>query len=63
MNGLEALEELRHVQDSTPVVMISGESTLSNVKKAKEFDACGFIVKPFNVVKLKIILSRLDLVK
>jgi len=47
MDGLEVLERLRHVNDTLPVVVISGHGTISTAVEATKKGAVDFIEKPF----------------
>jgi two-component system nitrogen regulation response regulator NtrX len=46
MDGLEALEKFRHVNEALPVVIISGHATVSTAVEATKLGAFDFIEKP-----------------
>jgi two-component system nitrogen regulation response regulator NtrX len=46
MDGLEALEKFRHVNEALPVVIISGHGTVSTAVEATKLGAFDFIEKP-----------------
>ena len=48
MNGLDVLARIKEEAPQTGVVMITGDSQASSVKKAITAGANGYIVKPFN---------------
>ncbi|WP_404419945.1 response regulator [Marinospirillum sp.] len=48
MNGLDVLARIKEEAPQTGVVMITGDSQASSVKKAIAAGANGYIVKPFN---------------
>ena len=47
MDGLEVLERLRNMNDSVPVLVISGHGTISTAVEATKKGAFDFIEKPF----------------
>jgi two-component system chemotaxis response regulator CheY len=47
-SGLKVLKEIRETYPKLMVVMVSGESSISNVTTSIRDGANGFIVKPFN---------------
>ena len=47
MDGISALEKLRLEGNSTPVILMSGYSQVSNSAEARELGASTFIQKPF----------------
>ncbi|MBD3344471.1 MAG: response regulator [Chitinivibrionales bacterium] len=62
MNGLELLQHLKcdmHTRD-IPVIMLTAESKLDNVKKAIECGAEGYILKPINEELLRIRLMDVE---
>jgi len=48
MDGLETLARLHDRNPGLPVVMVTGDATLSAVRRAVDRGAAGFIVKPFS---------------
>jgi two-component system, NtrC family, nitrogen regulation response regulator NtrX len=57
MDGLDVLERLRHMNEATPVVMISGHGTTSTAVEATKKGAFNFIDKPFESDKLLLTLK------
>src|SRR5829696_7892503 len=47
MDGIEVLERLRNMNDSVPVVVVSGHGTISTAVEATKKGAFDFIEKPF----------------
>ena len=58
MDGLEVLERLRNMHETTPVVMISGHGTTSTAVEATKKGAFDFIDKPFESDKLLVTLKN-----
>jgi DNA-binding NtrC family response regulator len=59
-SGLELLPYLRHADPLVPVVMVTHHSTQDVVIQALRQGAFGFIVKPYNLNKLKEIFAKID---
>ena len=59
-SGLELLPSLRHADPLVPVVMVTHHSTQDVVVQSLRQGAFGFIVKPYNLNKLKEIFAKLD---
>ncbi len=57
-SGLEVLEALLKQDSFAYVVMVSGESTVKNVKKALDLGARGFVVKPYTYQKIAEMIER-----
>ena len=53
IDGFEALKKIRFINPNAFVVIVSGESSINNVKKAILMGAKGFIVKPYQLGKIK----------
>ena len=51
MDGLQALEDVRHLHPELPVIMISGHSTVETAVKATKLGAYDFIEKPLSLEK------------
>jgi two-component system chemotaxis response regulator CheY len=51
-NGIELLKTIKADYPRTVVIMVSGQSTVNNVKAALISGASGFIVKPFSADKV-----------
>lgn len=52
-DGLMTLEQLKERYTDIFVVMVSGHTTIDNIRGALESGANGFIAKPFNIEKIK----------
>jgi len=48
MDGLQALEEIRKINPTARVMMVSSDSTIDKVKDAIQKGAAGFVVKPLS---------------
>ncbi len=59
MDGLQFLREIREITPFTPVAIITGYPTFENAVNAMKEGARDFIVKPFNVEKIRTTLERL----
>jgi len=57
-DGLQALQEILAIDPAAFVVMDSAESTADNVRTAVESGARGFMVKPYNMDKVRDILDK-----
>lgn len=53
ISGMEALKEIKNNHPETAVVMMSAYALDETVKKAHSLGASGFIMKPFDVYKLR----------
>ena len=60
VSGLELLVELKRIDPKVYVVMVSGESSMSNVRAAIGFGAKGFVVKPYSADKIEEALKRFN---
>jgi len=58
MNGLQALEVMLAENPAAFIVIDSAESTAKNVRAALELGAKSFIVKPFNMQKVRDTLNN-----
>jgi len=54
-NGFELIPMIREIPgyDTTPIIMLTSEGTLTHIKEAISLGACDFIVKPFKDIELK----------
>ncbi len=59
MDGLQFLREIKEITPFTPVAIITGYPTFENAVEAMKEGARDFIVKPFNVEKIKTTIDRL----
>lgn len=58
VNGLELIKQLRSINPNVFVIMVSGESSLGNVKEALSLGAKGFIVKPYTSGRIKSMIDK-----
>ena len=58
IDGFEALKQIRNLDPMAFVVIVSGENYIENVKKAIKMGAKGFIVKPYQLGKIKDMLTK-----
>jgi two-component system nitrogen regulation response regulator NtrX len=58
MNGLEALAEIRKVDESVPVAMISGHGTVADAMQATRLGAFDFIEKPFTSERVLVTVAK-----
>jgi len=57
IDGLAVLKQIKQWSPDTFVCMVSGNSTLINVKEAKDYGVDAFLVKPINALNLKRVLA------
>lgn len=57
-DGFKLLQRLKGVSADYFVVMVSGHTSLDNVKKAVELGASGFIAKPYSIGKVQDALEK-----
>ena len=58
IDGFAALKKIRSINPNAFVVIVSGESSIDNVKKAILMGAKGFIVKPYQLGKIKEMIDK-----
>ena len=58
INGLELIKQLRSMNPSVFIIMVSGESSLDNVKQSIALGAKGFIVKPYTSGRIKAMIDK-----
>ncbi len=58
MNGLEALEKIRQIDTTTPVIIMTGNPTENYVKEAVQFGMTDFIAKPLDVNRLLDVIAK-----
>ena len=58
MNGLEALAEIRRVDEALPVAMISGHGTITDAMQATRLGAFDFIEKPFTSERVLVTVEK-----
>jgi len=63
LSGLEMLKEIRSLNPDAFIVIISGESSASNIKESLTNGAQGFVVKPFRAERIKDVLDKYQKIK
>jgi two-component system nitrogen regulation response regulator NtrX len=58
MNGIDVLARLKKSQPGTPVVMISGNSSIADAVKAIKLGAYDFLEKPLSLPKVKLTIAK-----
>lgn len=58
MNGLEVLQQVRQIDSSIPVIILTGQGDISTAVNAMQMGAYDFIEKPFNQDELTELLKR-----
>lgn len=58
MDGMEVLEKIRNIDDSTIVIVITGYATVETAIQAMKQGAYDFIPKPFEPDQLRIVVNR-----
>jgi two-component system nitrogen regulation response regulator NtrX len=58
MSGLEALAEMRKIDDTLPVAMISGHGTITDAVQATRLGAFDFIEKPFTSERVLVTIGK-----
>src|SRR3990170_1075246 len=57
-SGLDILRRSKEVSADTPVMMITAFATTESAIEALKLGACDYVVKPFNVDELKIVIRN-----
>ncbi len=57
-DGMEVLEETRCLLPETPVILITAHGTIQNAVEAMKKGAFDYIIKPFNLDELEILVER-----
>jgi CheY-like chemotaxis protein len=52
LDGHSAAERIRQSMPGIGMIMVTAQPTLDNVQKALQHGASGFVVKPFNAIKV-----------
>jgi two-component system response regulator AtoC len=58
LNGLQVLEQLRKTGDNTPVIMITADPQLDDVKSALKLGAYDFVGKPLDFEELRVTIQN-----
>lgn len=57
-SGLEILKEIRAINPQAFVIMVSGESSATNIQQSLALGAQGFVVKPYSAARIKDVLDK-----
>ncbi len=58
MNGLEALKQMRKINEKIPIVMMTAFGTMNTAITAMKFGAFEYLLKPFDVHRMSEIVER-----
>ena len=58
LDGLSALQQIRTLDPKAFVAMVSGRSSIDNVKQALSLGAAGFVIKPYSPQRIDDLLQR-----
>ena len=58
ITGMEVLEEAKRMLPDTPVIMITGYSTVENAVQAMKAGAFDYLPKPFKVDEVKLVVKK-----
>lgn len=51
MDGITLVKEIRRINTSTPIIMLTTETDKAKMLQAKEYGATGWVIKPFDSEK------------
>jgi len=57
-DGLEMLQRIKEIHAASEVIMLTGVNSQQLAEKAKDFGACDFVGKPFDIVDLREKVAR-----
>jgi DNA-binding NtrC family response regulator len=58
INGMEILRKVKSVNPDLPVIMITAFASTNDAVEAMKYGAEDYIIKPFNIEELKILISK-----
>src|SRR6266436_9146069 len=58
MDGLDALERIKQIENGPEVIMISGHGTIETAVKATKLGAFDFLEKPLTIDKVTVVLKN-----
>ncbi|AOT69139.1 sigma-54-dependent transcriptional regulator [Geosporobacter ferrireducens] len=58
MDGMEALREIRKINDKIPIIMLTAHGTMESAIEAMKLGALDYLSKPFDIDELKIIIEK-----
>jgi len=57
-DGLEMLQRIKEIHANCEIIMLTGVNSQQLAEKAKDFGACDFIGKPFDIIDLRKKVAR-----
>jgi DNA-binding NtrC family response regulator len=57
-DGIETLQRVKEIHPACEVIMLTGVNSQQLAEKAKQFGACDFIGKPFDIADLRAKVAR-----
>jgi YesN/AraC family two-component response regulator len=61
MNGLELIENIRAIDASLPIIVMSAHTEQEYIKKAAQLGVTSYLLKPFDFIKFIDLVSKLDI--
>ncbi|MCB0284652.1 MAG: sigma-54-dependent Fis family transcriptional regulator [Calditrichaeota bacterium] len=58
MDGLQALQQIKHIDEALPVVIITGEGTMQTAIKAMQYGAFQYLLKPLSIKTIRDEIAR-----
>ncbi len=58
LNGMEVLKQIKNLESSVEVIVLTGYASVSTAVEAMKLGACDFLTKPFNVESLKAAIEK-----
>jgi DNA-binding NtrC family response regulator len=58
LDGLKVLERIKQNDPNIIVIVITGSITVKTALEAKELGAYGYVIKPFDIDELRLIITR-----
>ncbi len=58
MDGMELLEKIKEINEKLPVIIMTAYGTVQTAVEAMKQGACDYILKPFDVEEMKLIVAR-----
>lgn len=58
MNGIETLQEVREIDDSVAVIMMTAYGELEIIAEAVKFGIKEYVTKPFDIIELRELVKR-----
>ena len=59
MDGLKLLQETKALHPQLPIILISGGGTVCSVDEAMQFGAAAYLLKPFNLEEIRILIAEI----